>query len=139
MKKTLLTLGLTVGLLSSVAFVAPAQASTVAQISTVSIDGTQGGATTFEGRKHRQRHSSQGAFLGKEVPAFDRRGRGRDDAPGDDRGRRKGGHGADDAVPHLNVNDSFDVARRGRGRDDAPGDDRGRRRGGHGADDAVRG
>lgn len=39
------------------------------------------------------------ASISADVPADDvmsRRGRGKDDPPGDDRGRRRGGHGADD-------------------------------------------
>lgn len=39
------------------------------------------------------------ASISGDVPADDvmaRRGRGKDDPPGDDRGRRRGGHGADD-------------------------------------------
>lgn len=67
-----------------------------------------------------------------------RRGGGADDPAnhdaGDDRGRRRGGRGADDA-PVLAS------ARRGRGADDPANhdatDDRGRRRGGRGADDGV--
>lgn len=47
----------------------------------------------------------------------DRGSRSSDDGPGDDHGRRHGGHGADDG----------------------PGDDHGRRHGGHGADDGVTG
>lgn len=62
-----------------------------------------------------------------------RRGRGADDAPGDDRGGR--GRGTDDGPNHtLKNNGQVDqFARRGRGADDAPGDDRRGR--GRGTDD----
>ena len=64
-----------------------------------------------------------------------RRGRGADDAPGDD--RRGRGRGADDGANHT-WNTSlplYELARRGRGADDAPGDDRRGR--GRGADDGA--
>lgn len=59
------------------------------------------------GGRHRQRHGGElietGSFTqisflsGTETESLPhRRGRGADDAPGDDRGRRHGGHGADD-------------------------------------------
>lgn len=64
-----------------------------------------------------------------------RRGRGADDAPGDDRGGR--GRGNDDGPNHASNTDTGEaviiLARRGRGGDDAPGDDNGGR--GRGGDD----
>ena len=70
-----------------------------------------------------------------------RRGRGADDAPGDDHGRgKRRGRGSDDGQNHTWMNDAGDdllIARRGRGADDAPGDDHGRGKGrGRGFDDA---
>mgnify|MGYP003440089965 FL=1 len=68
-----------------------------------------------------------------DVGLMARRGRGADDAPGDD--RRGRGRGTDDGPNHtLKDNGQFDqFARRGRGADDAPGDDRRGR--GRGTDD----
>jgi hypothetical protein len=72
-----------------------------------------------------------------EATEIARRGRGKDDAPGDDRGGR--GRGKDDgaghAALHLQIGDEDVLARRGRGKDDAPGDDRGGR--GRGKDDGA--
>lgn len=67
-----------------------------------------------------------------------RRGRGADDAPGDDRGGKGRGHGADDGPNHTwlkEAGDDMQIARRGRGADDAPGHVRGGGKG-RGADDA---
>jgi hypothetical protein len=69
-----------------------------------------------------------------------RRGRGKDDAPGDDRGGNRGqkGGGRDDGPNHtlLQTGDhAIQVARHGRGKDDAPGDDHGRH--GNGRDDGA--
>jgi hypothetical protein len=65
-----------------------------------------------------------------------RRGRGADDAPGDD--RRGRGRGADDGPNHASNTGTGEaviiLARRGRGGDDGPGDDNGGR--GRGGDDA---
>lgn len=63
---------------------------------------------------------------------------GADDKPGDDRGGKRGGHGADDPAGHASLEgiSLYQLARHGA--DDKPGDDRGRRGGrggGHGADD----
>ncbi len=60
-----------------------------------------------------------------------RRGRGKDNAPGDD--RRGRGKGADDPAGHAANPAVIHEARRGRGKDDAPGD--GRRGRGRGTDD----
>lgn len=62
---------------------------------------------------------------------------GADDKAGDDRGRRRGGHGADDPAGHasLGVETIYQLAKHGA--DDPAGDDRGGRRGGRGADDPA--
>lgn len=63
------------------------------------------------------------------VPAgqLELRGRGRDDAPGDDHGNHGAGHAFTDPL----VVQPIELSRRGRGRDDAPGDDHGAHGAGH--------
>lgn len=70
-----------------------------------------------------------------------RRGRGADNAPGDDRGGgKRRGRGTDDGPNHTSLDDDghdLVIARRGKGADNAPGDDRGGgKRRGRGTDDA---
>jgi hypothetical protein len=61
------------------------------------------------------------------VDQLERRGRGRDDAPGDDHGNHGAGHASADPL----IMQPFELSRRGRGRDDAPGDDHGNHGAGH--------
>jgi len=119
----LIALSVTLLSLTSAAWASPAPFDTKRVF--VIEDATGGAVEDLLARRGRGRD---------DAPGDDRRGRGRgrDDAPGDD--RRGRGRGADDGPGHAaldwQMGDEDLLARRGRGKDDAPGDDRrGRGRG----------
>lgn len=52
-------------------------------------------------RRAKQPAAAKKAAQAASAATTDRRGRGTDDAPGDDRGGSRGGHGADDGPNHT--------------------------------------